>query len=63
MAAELDVELEKQVGQVLHAVLVALEQLLRLVRVRVRSGLGLGFAMLPKAEGGQVAAWLGLWGS
>ena len=41
MAAQLDVDLEEQVGEVLHAVLVALEQLLRLVRIRARLGIGL----------------------
>ena len=41
MAAQLDVDLEEQVTEVLRAVLVALEQLLRLVRIRARLGIGL----------------------
>ena len=42
MAAELEVDLEQQVGEVLHAEPVALEQLVRLGRISARLGLGLG---------------------
>ena len=42
MATELEVDLEQQVGEVLHPEPVALEQLVRLGRISARLGLGLG---------------------
>ena len=45
VATELEVDLEQQVGEVLHPEPVALEQLVRLGRIRARLGLGLGLGL------------------